>query len=129
MTHFLTEFPVGNTPPCSKSSCHSSQASELARVDEPRTLCHAEPTSFSIGRLICDFRSGCALIFDAFPDKAAIAQLHISSTPHLAEALFQGGLITNGQAAIDMALAMQEARTSPLPGCSCLRGQNSQPPK
>jgi len=69
--------------------------------------------------LICDFRSGCALIADTFPDRAALAQAAITSTPHLAEALFRAGLIADGKAAIAMALAMQEARMCPLSVCCC----------
>ncbi len=71
--------------------------------------------------IVCDFRPGCKLIVDAFPNDGKVAQAAITSTPHLAEALLRSGLITNGKAAIDMALALQEARTDPLPGCSCLR--------
>jgi hypothetical protein len=69
--------------------------------------------------LLCDFRDRCALISDLFPDRTAFALLSINSTPHLAEALFQSGLISDGRAAINMALAIQEARGCPPRGCSC----------
>jgi hypothetical protein len=69
--------------------------------------------------IFCDFRTGCALILHLFPANAALAQLALSSAPHLAETLFKSGLITSGAAAIDMALAIQESRRCPSVGCSC----------
>ena len=68
---------------------------------------------------LCDFRRGCALINDVFPDRPEFAREVITSSPHLAEALYRSGLIVNGKAAVDMALAMQEARTCPPSGCDC----------
>jgi hypothetical protein len=73
--------------------------------------------------LICDFASGCVLMGDIFLDRAAFAQQTVTSTPHLAEGLFQSGLIMSIEAAIDMALAIQEARTDPPSGCICLSSQ------
>jgi hypothetical protein len=68
---------------------------------------------------ICDFRPGCTLIFRLTPNDAAYAQSVISSTPHLAQALFELGLTAYGAASIEMALAVQEARECPFSDCSC----------
>lgn len=109
MAHCLTELPSHNRAASTDTSSTTSR-----RCDRAITI------AAKAGSLVCDFRPGCALISDVFPDRAAFAQAAIRSTLHLAETLFQAGLITNGRAAIDMALAMQEARTCSPTGCSCL---------
>lgn len=70
---------------------------------------------------ICDYRKGCALITELFPETFALAQLVICSKPHLAEALFQLGLTAYGRPSTNMALAIQEARTDPPSRCGCSR--------
>jgi hypothetical protein len=69
---------------------------------------------------ICDYRTGCALIADLFPGKATEACQIIASRSHLAEALSDLGFC--GKAAIDMALAVQEARLDPTLPCACIHG-------
>lgn len=67
----------------------------------------------------CDFRLGCAIIVDLFHDNAATAYVAIQTHPHLAECLIKLGWTTDGHAAVDMALAIQDARTCPPLCCGC----------
>lgn len=106
MTNSLTELASGNRPRSSETFNKAGQGG-----DAPLRAAEA---------VLCDFRRGCALVVDLFPDRAAFAQITIQSNPHLAEALFELGWSTDGKSVVDMALAMQEARTCPPSGCSCV---------
>ena len=77
-----------------------------------------------LGVPICDWRRGCPILFDVFPGNSTLAQLVISSTPHLAEALVRLGM-PYGSTTIDMALALQEARHCPPFACLCLATANT----
>lgn len=72
---------------------------------------------------ICDFRCGCVLVSELFPQTFAVALDLIASNPHLADAFFQLSLTAYGKASIDMALAIQEARSEPPRDCPCNQGQ------
>lgn len=67
----------------------------------------------------CDFRAGCIIAYELLPDNSDLAQTVLSSLPHLAEALLELGVTDYGKSSIDMALAVQEARTDPPPSCCC----------
>jgi|SRR6185437_8608945 len=68
-------------------------------------------------RPTCDFRVDCRLIGEVFPACAERARTEITATPHLAEALNKLGL--PAKEAVDMAIAMQEARHEPFQ-CTCV---------
>ena len=124
MAHCATLPAFGNTPARSGSSPSNSQVTCLARthgdVGSSPYERQDDGNDLKVERIVCDFRPGCALILDLFPANSVFALLAVRSAPHLAEALFQSGLITNGGAAIDMALAIQESRRCPSFDCSCL---------
>lgn len=67
---------------------------------------------------VCDFGDGCKILCTVFHDRASAAQQAIKSSPHLAEALFSFGLNEKTEA-VDMALAIQEARYWPDLNCKC----------
>lgn len=67
----------------------------------------------------CDFGPNCANLKNAFGPSAAAGAIEIvRSSPHLAEALVNAGLVSACNA-VNMALALQEARQCPLPSCPC----------
>jgi hypothetical protein len=118
MVDFTPKSAIGNTSPYSEPS---SQTSQVVVPPLPQIGGERPSQDLKAESPVCDFRLGCALVLETFPNGAASAHAAITSTPHLAEALFNAGLITNRGMAVAMARAMQEARTSPLPGCICSR--------
>lgn len=67
----------------------------------------------------CDFQVGCLIARELLPDNPDLAQSLLSTSHHLAEVLVQLGVTAYGKAAIDMALAVQEARADPPRHCRC----------
>jgi hypothetical protein len=61
----------------------------------------------------CDFRTGCLIAHQLLPDDPGLAQGVLAGSRHIAEALFLLGVTGYGQPSIDMALAIQDARTDP----------------
>jgi hypothetical protein len=108
MVHSVIKSAFGNSPLNTATLCKDSQISE----------CHQSANSGHRGLPICDWRPGCALIADGFPDKSEVAEAIINSTPHLAEAMVRLGMLY-GQTAIDMARALQEGRIWPPADCTC----------
>jgi hypothetical protein len=108
---------AGATP--AKSAENDWLASVLDRVKATDGDDRGKP-----GAPICDWRRGCPLITDVFPENSTLAQLVISSTPHLAEALVRLGM-PYSSTTIDMALALQEARHCPPFACLCLATPNT----
>lgn len=73
---------------------------------------------------VCDFRAGCANMKKAFGARATLTVTEaIRSSPHLAEALVIAGLVSRPDA-VNMALALQDARQCPMPDCDCTGGSN-----
>jgi hypothetical protein len=68
--------------------------------------------------VICDFRRGCTNLESAFGPLTINAAATIQASAHLAEALVLTGL-AGRRHAVDMALALQEARQCPMPSCTC----------
>ena len=93
-----------------------------ASFEAPVELEAAPPTGFTTVAPVvcCDFRRGCRSFLSVFPSVSELAWLLLAAQPlHLAELLFNLGLVESHQAAIDMALALQELRRNPPIHCAC----------
>src|SRR5438094_9705192 len=70
---------------------------------------------------LCDFRPGCPILLELFPENTEHVGEVLRVRPlHLAEALFRLNVTDGLEAAVHLALAIQHSRFCPLPGCTCL---------